>query len=60
MELIDAGLAYFSDAIGGLGGNAIGAMNSGFNSIPNSLQNPNPDQPVDVSKTLSSGETIIK
>jgi hypothetical protein len=60
MQLIDAGLAYFSDAVGGLGGNASGAINSGFNSLPNSIvNNNNTDQQVDVSKTLSSNETIV-
>lgn len=35
MELVDAGIAAISSMVGGLGGNAIGAIGSGFNSIPN-------------------------
>ena len=49
MQLVDAGLANVSDAIGGLGGNAIGALGQALNSLPNALSNGNvardPDQP---------------
>jgi hypothetical protein len=49
MQLIDAGLASVSDAIGGLGGNAIGALGNAGNSLPNALSGGNvardPDQP---------------
>lgn len=37
MQLIDAGLGSFADSIGGLGGNAIGALGSSLNSLTNSL-----------------------
>lgn len=38
MQLVDAGLAYVSDAIGGLGGSAIGALGQAGASLPNALQ----------------------
>jgi hypothetical protein len=41
MQLIDAGLASFADAVGGLGGNAIGALGQSGNSLPNALQGGN-------------------
>ena len=37
MELIDAGLANISNAIGGLGGSAVGGIATGLNSLPNYL-----------------------
>ena len=37
MELIDAGLANISSAIGGLGGSAVGGISTGLNSLPNYL-----------------------
>lgn len=50
MELVDAGLAFVSDAIGGLGGSAIGALGQAGNILPNILQGGNvardPDQRV--------------
>ena len=50
MQLVDAGLANVSDAIGGLGGSAIGALGQSVNSLPNGLQNANvardPDKPL--------------
>jgi hypothetical protein len=50
MQLVDAGLAYVSDVIGGLGGSAIGALGQAGNVLPNVLQNANvardPDQPL--------------
>jgi hypothetical protein len=48
MQLVDAGLAYVSDSIGGLGGSAIGSLGQALNSLPNALQGGNvardPDQ----------------
>jgi hypothetical protein len=41
MQLVDAGIAAVSDAIGGLGGNAIGALGQSGNLIPNSLATQN-------------------
>jgi len=41
MEAIDAGLANVSSAVGGLGGNAAGAISSAINSLPNAVQNIN-------------------
>jgi hypothetical protein len=38
MQLVDAGLANVSDMIGGLGGNATGALGQDGNLLPNSLQ----------------------
>ena len=50
MELVDAGLAFVSDAVGGLGGSAIGALGQAGNILPNILQGGNvardPDQRV--------------
>lgn len=50
MELVDAGLAFVSDAVGGLGGSAIGAIGQAGNALPNALQIGNvardPDQTV--------------
>jgi len=40
MQLVDAGLAYAADMVGGLGGNAIGALGSAGNSLPNALSAP--------------------
>ena len=37
MQLVDAGLAFVSDAIGGLGGNATGALGQAGNFLPNAL-----------------------
>ena len=37
MQLVDAGLAFVSDAIGGLGGNAVGALGQSGNFLPNAL-----------------------
>jgi hypothetical protein len=38
MQLVDAGLANVSDLIGGLGGNATGALGQAGNALPNVLQ----------------------
>jgi len=38
MELVDAGLANFSDVVGGLGGNAQGAVSAAGQSIVNNIQ----------------------
>ena len=50
MQLIDAGLGSFADSVGGLGGNAIGALGNSLNTLPNDLASGNvfkdPDQPV--------------
>jgi len=50
MQLVDAGLAYVADAVGGLGGNAVGALGQAGNALPNALQVSNvardPDQPL--------------
>ena len=49
MQLVDAGLEYVADAIGGLGGNATGALGNSLNTLPNSLSSASykdPDQPV--------------
>ncbi len=68
MQLVDAGLAFVSDAIGGLGGNAIGALGQAGNALPNALAGGNvardPDQPLppDISATeagLASGERFV-
>jgi hypothetical protein len=61
MQLVDAGLAYVSDAIGGLGGSAIGALGQAGNLIPNSLAagniiSPNPDQPLPDNFPVEDGE----
>lgn len=50
MQLVDAGLAYAADMVGGLGGNAIGGLGQAGNILPNSLSSPggsvsNPDSP---------------
>jgi hypothetical protein len=37
MQLIDAGLGFFADSIGGLGGNAIGGLSQSANALPNAL-----------------------
>jgi hypothetical protein len=37
MQLVDAGLGFFADTIGGLGGNAIGALGQAGNALPNAL-----------------------
>ena len=39
MELVDAGLAGFADVVGGLGGNAQGAVSNAGQSILNNVQN---------------------
>jgi len=39
MELVDAGLANFADVVGGLGGNAQGALSTAGQSIVNKVQN---------------------
>ena len=48
MQLIDAGLGSFADMVGGLGGNAVGALGNALNTLPNALQGGNvardPDQ----------------
>jgi hypothetical protein len=68
MQLVDAGLAAVSDAIGGLGGNAIGALGQAGNVLPSALASGNiardPDQllPPDISATeagLASGERFV-
>lgn len=68
MQLVDAGLAYVSDAIGGLGGNATGALGQAGNSLPNALSGGNvardPDQllPPEISATeagLAPGERFV-
>lgn len=50
MQLVDAGLAYVSDMIGGLGGSAIGALGQTGNALPNALAAADvakdPDQPL--------------
>lgn len=49
MQLVDAGLGYVADAVGGLGGNAIGGLGQALNTLPNALGGPtfkDPDQPV--------------
>ena len=60
MQLVDAGLAYVSDAIGGLGGNAIGALGQSGNALPNALQASNvardPDQPLPDNFPVEAGE----
>ena len=38
MELVDAGLANFSDVVGGLGGNAQGAVSAAGQSVVNNIQ----------------------
>jgi hypothetical protein len=40
MQLVDAGLAYAVDMVGGLGGNAIGNLGSAGNILPNALSAP--------------------
>lgn len=50
MQLVDAGLAYVSDMVGGLGGSAIGALGSAGKTLPNQLASgttTDPDQPID-------------
>jgi hypothetical protein len=68
MQLVDAGLAAVSDAIGGLGGNAIGALGQAGNVLPSALASGNiardPDQllPPDISATeagLAPGERFV-
>jgi hypothetical protein len=39
MELVDAGLANFADVVGGLGGNATGAVSNAGQNILNNIQN---------------------
>jgi hypothetical protein len=39
MELVDAGLANFADMVGGLGGNATGAVSNAGQNILNNIQN---------------------
>jgi hypothetical protein len=61
MSLIDAGLAYVSDMVGGLGGSAAGALGNAGNALPNALSGGNvakdPDQPsVQPSGALSFNE----
>jgi hypothetical protein len=53
MQLVDAGLGYFADAVGGLGGNAIGGLGQSGNLLPNAISGAgqitpykDPDQPV--------------
>ncbi len=50
MQLVDAGLGLFADSIGGLGGNATGALGNALNTLPNNLASgsvfKDPDQPV--------------
>jgi hypothetical protein len=41
MSLIDAGLAYVSDMVGGLGGSAAGALGNAGNALPNALSDSN-------------------
>jgi hypothetical protein len=41
MQLVDAGLGSFADAIGGLGGNATGALGQAGNVLPNAIQEGN-------------------
>jgi hypothetical protein len=41
MQLLDAGLGSIADMVGGLGGNAIGALGQAGNSLPNALQGGN-------------------
>jgi hypothetical protein len=41
MQLVDAGLGFFADAVGGLGGNAIGGLGQAGNALPNALQGGN-------------------
>ena len=45
MQLVDAGLSLAADMVGGLGGNAIGALGQLGNSLINSISNPDPDLP---------------
>lgn len=60
MSLVDAGLAFVSDAIGGLGGSAIGALGQAGNVLPNALQASNvardPDQPLPDNFPVEPGE----
>jgi hypothetical protein len=50
MQLVDAGLGFFADTIGGLGGNAIGGLGQAANALPNALGGAvpfkDPDQPL--------------
>jgi hypothetical protein len=39
MEVLDAGLANVADMVGGLGGNAAGAIGTAIDNLPNSVQN---------------------
>jgi hypothetical protein len=39
MEMVDAGLANFADVVGGLGGNATGALSNAGQNILNNIQN---------------------
>ena len=60
MQLIDAGLGFFADSIGGLGGNAIGGLSQAANALPNALGGAapfrDPDQPLSASGALSFNE----
>ena len=63
MQLVDAGLAFAADMVGGLGGNAIGALGQAGNSLPNSLSAPiipstqtDPDQILPDNFPVESGE----
>jgi hypothetical protein len=60
MQLVDAGLGFFADTIGGLGGNAIGALGQAGNALPNALGGAapfrDPDQPFSASGARSFNE----
>jgi hypothetical protein len=60
MQLVDAGLGFFADAIGGLGGNAIGALGQAGNALPNALGGAvpfrDPDQPLPDNSSVEYGE----
>jgi hypothetical protein len=60
MQLVDAGLGFFADTIGGLGGNAIGALGQAGNALPNALGGAapfrDPDQPLPDNSSVEYGE----
>jgi hypothetical protein len=56
MSLIDAGLAYVSDMVGGLGGSAAGALGNAGNALPNALSGGNVARDPDNRVQLTSEE----
>lgn len=62
MQLIDAGLGSFADSIGGLGGNAIGALGNSLNSLPNAVNGnifKDPDSPLGLTPEQLNNQGIF-